>query len=206
MDRREALKKMAVGGATAIGASAVLSSVAFADGGSKPTCRPTPATSSTLTAAITGSGKSWISITPSVSTFTPAACPGVPCKAATASVQYRWELVSSTAGGPYSLWNASSGGSIVSGFSADSTVSVTAPVVYIRNTTGTGNLTSATYVVRLTVRHICTAGTRKYWSCQAYNLSVPYSTAGGADGTLSATTQTNQAAPFNNASCDSPTP
>lgn len=33
MDRREALKKMAAGGATVVGASVVLSNVAFADGG-----------------------------------------------------------------------------------------------------------------------------------------------------------------------------
>ena len=37
MDRREALKKMAVGGVTIVGASSVLSSTAFADGGT-PNC------------------------------------------------------------------------------------------------------------------------------------------------------------------------
>ena len=48
MDRREALKKMAVGGATVVGASVVLSNVAFADGGTIGSRPPVSAPTATF--------------------------------------------------------------------------------------------------------------------------------------------------------------
>lgn len=205
MDRREALKKMAVSGATVVGTSAVVSGVAFADGGSRVNCRPTPATASSLTPSVSGSGKNYISITPTVATFSALACPEA-CSTGTGTVQYRYELTTATAG--VALFTASSGGSVVSSAFSSAAGSITVPQVFIRNTGG-GNLsTPSTYTVRLTVRYVCTVGTKKYWSCRAYTVVVSYVSGTGANGDISATPPVNSTTgpPDNSASCDSPAP
>ena len=51
MDRRDALKKMAAGGATVVGASVVLSNLAFADSGTVK-CRHTYTTAASFTAVL----------------------------------------------------------------------------------------------------------------------------------------------------------
>jgi hypothetical protein len=77
MDRREALKKMAAGGATVVGASTILSNVAFANGGT-PGCAPTGSVS--LSYSSTGT------------TVTIGASPTVscPCGSSQPDVTYQW--------------------------------------------------------------------------------------------------------------------
>lgn len=203
MDRREALQKMAIGGVTIVGASAVLSSTAFADGGSKPACRPVPNAAKTLVASVAGSGKNWIKITPTPDGVFPVVpCPPG-CAGGTATVQYRYELFATVSG--VALYTTPTGGTaLTSAFSPASTTSVTAPVVYIRKTAG-GNLDSGTYTTRLTVRYICTVGARTYYSCRSYEVVAVYASGTGSDGDVSSTTSTI-GPPVNTSSCDSPAP
>lgn len=84
MDRREALKKLAVGGAAAAGVTAVMTSTAFANPGTQD-CKPTQGSYSTT--GTTTSSTATISVTTTVA----AACPGTPCGGAdTTLVSYTW--------------------------------------------------------------------------------------------------------------------
>ena len=206
MDRREALQKLAAGGAVAIGGPAIVSSVAFADGGSKPSCRPTPTSASTLTAALNNGNKDSLTITSSTTSFPVTSCPNCPTTPGTATVQFRWQLISAPS--TETLWTAKTGGaSLTTAFSATSAtaVAVTSPV-FIRTASGIGNISVGTYVARLTVRYVCTVGTKKYWVCRAFQASVTFDVAGGSDGTITGQTPTTVGPPDNSASCDSPAP
>lgn len=73
MDRREALKKLGMGGATLLGASAVMSSPAFADSGTV-NCRYTYGTAATTTITLTRPANNTASV--AVTTTAPAgSCP-----------------------------------------------------------------------------------------------------------------------------------
>lgn len=67
MDRREALKKMAVGGATVVGASVVLTNTAFSDSGTVR-CRFTFGVNASFTATLTrpanGQARGQVTVTP----------------------------------------------------------------------------------------------------------------------------------------------
>ncbi len=200
MDRREALKKLAAGGAVAAGATAVMTSTAYADGGTSG-CRPTglPAPAVTLTPAITGLGKNAVQITSSISSVGLATCSS--CKAGvtpTQVVQYRWTVDGNSL---VSIFGVSTGGTAISGGFQSS---LTNPV-FLRNTSGTGNLGSATYTVRLTARWVCTNGPKKAWACRHWTVTFTFDTGGGGDGTLSGVGATT-AGSGNSSACDSPTP
>lgn len=200
MDRREALKKMAVSGATVVGASVVLSNVAFADGGTV-NCRPSglPSPTITLTPSATNTNaKTAVPVASSVASVAAATCPT--CKSGVtpvASVQYRWTVDSPATGMGMYADNAG-----VTRLDTSFQSSLTTPA-YIRNTAG-GTL-GGTYTVRLTVRWICTNSTSKAWSCKHWIVTFTYSTAGGNDGTVSAVSATTTGS-GNSAACDSPTP
>ncbi len=188
------------GGVAAFGASAIVSSTAFADGGSQPSCRPMPTATSTLTGNHIDSKKDWILVTPSSATFSPATCP---C-GGTSEVQYRWELTSTAAG--VALYLTGSGGSpLDSSFSAASPDAVTVPQVYIRRSAG-GNLVAATYFPRLTVRFVCTSGGSTDWSCRAFSAAITWTNGGGPHGTITSQTPSTIGPPDNSSSCDSPAP
>ena len=189
MDRRDALKKMAAGGATIVGASMVLSSVAFADGGTKNS-RPTGTaggTSPTLTAALTTS-KSTRTINTLAVDATPAgACPfGSPT---TPRKEFAWSIVAGTTSGT------------ITGTAFGALASATATDV--GGPTGSG--WSGTFTVRLTIRWVCDqrpTGVTAAWVCQSFAALVTTSTAGG-NGSVSIGPTTQDGTPVN---CDSPVP
>jgi hypothetical protein len=70
MDRRDALKKLGMGGATAVGASMIVSSPAFAADGT-PTCGPSPGSVSITGGTVAGTGNTRnLTITVGPGTFT----------------------------------------------------------------------------------------------------------------------------------------
>ena len=88
MDRREALKKMAVGGASVVGASVVLSNVAFADSGTTK-CRH-PYAAATFTATLTRAGTLNLS---GRAIVTVGGVPGpCPCGGATPNISYAFTV------------------------------------------------------------------------------------------------------------------
>ena len=92
MDRRDALKKLGMGGATIVGATAVMSSPAFADSGSL-SCRYTYTTAATATISITRPANSQVRLV--LSATAPAGtcgCGGTP----TVRYAYRYALTDST--------------------------------------------------------------------------------------------------------------
>lgn len=196
MDRRDALKKLGMGGTTLVGASIVISSPAFADGGSA-TCRPSPAIANTLTPSVLGGSKERVRVTSSATTFTAATCG---CGGWTRTVQRRWQLAGPTT--TIGLYTATTGGTALSsGFSSPgTTVSVESPV-YVRDSGG-GHLAAGAYTVNLTVRHVCRQGAQVAWSCQRYRLAFSFATGGGSDGSLSSVSFTTIGPPDSTAACN----
>ena len=207
MDRREALKKLAVGGATAAGVTAVMTSTIFADGGTvscQPTALPTPSPALSLTAFITdtgggGLGKDAVRITSNTTSLVNAVCGVCHSVTPTQVVQYRW-TVDTFPAGAVSIVNAATGtGNIISGvFQAP----MTHPV-YLRNSSGSGNLPAGDYSVRLTVRWVCTSGAKKAWACRHWIGTFTYSSS-GPNGTVTSTATASGSG--NSAACDSPAP
>ncbi len=204
MERREALRRLAAVSAGASTGAMIVSSPAFADGGSGE-CRSTPSISNSLTPATlagTGSGanKDVVRISSSTTSFPAAACG---C-GWTSSVQRRW-TVTAGSGTATGIYSAVSGGTLLSGgFNATAgSVNVPSPV-YVRHVSG-GNLTGS-YTVDLTIRHVCRSAGAVAWSCQRYRTAFSYSTAGGPNGTISAVSSGSFGPPDNSAFCDSPAP
>ena len=201
MDRREALKKLAVGGVTAAGVTAVMTSTAFGDGGTA-NCRPTNVSTANpaLTTNVTGLNKDAVRVISSLASLAAATCNV--CHAGTtpvSSVQYRWTVDASPSGTTVGIYDAATlGNRIDTAFQA--TLFATA---YLRNVAG-GNLTAGSYSIRLTARWICTNGTRKAWVCRHWILPIAFSTSPGSDGSVTAGVQVNGTG--SSTACDSPAP
>ncbi len=207
MDRREALKKLAVGGATAAGVTAVMRSTTFADGGTvscQPTALPTPSPALSLTAFVTdtgggGLGKNAVRITSNTTTLANAVCGVCHGVTPTQAVQYRWTVDTFPAGALVSIFNAATGtGNISGAFQTP----MTHPV-YLRNSSGSGNLPVGPYSIRLTVRWVCTSGARKAWACRHWIGTFTYS-GSGSNGAVTATATVPGSG--DSAACDSPAP
>ena len=153
MDRREALKKLAVGGVTAAGVTAVMTSTAFGDGGTA-NCRPTNVSTANpaLTTNVTGLAKSAVRVISNLASLALATCDVCHGDATPASsVQYRWTVDAAPGGTTVGMYDAGSlGNRIDTAFQA--TLFTNA---YLRNVAG-GDLTAGTYSIRLTARWICT--------------------------------------------------
>ena len=203
VDRREALKKLAVGGATAAGLTAVMTSTSFADGGTV-SCQPTLPSSLpvTLTPSVAGGKKDAVSLASSIAGVANATCPTcTPPTAPTQTVQYRW-TVDSPAG--FGIYTAPTGGTrIDTGFG-----SLTTPV-WVRLIAG-GNIGSSTPITtRLTARWICTNGARTAWACRHWTVTFVFLTSGGNDGELGPAGSpiiTQASGNGNSSACDTPTP
>lgn len=189
------------GGVTLLGGSVVISGTAFADGGSPATCRPTPPTTgTTLTYTTNGSRKNWVRVTPTPAGFSTPTCP---CAGYTGTVQYRWTLVSAPSG--HALYAAATGGSPLADAFSTPVGSVIVAPVYIRFITGI-NLSPGVNTVRLTVRHICSKGSQRAWSCQAFLGTVNWITGNGRDGDIIGSSSVKIGPPDNSSYCDSPAP
>lgn len=199
MDRRAALRRLAGASTVASSGALIVSTPAFADGGSN-NCRSAPSLSNTLTPALPASGKDNVRISSSRTSFAAATCG---CGWAP-SVQRRWS-VSSALGTATAIYSAAAGGTVVSGgfTAAAGSVTVASPV-YVRHTAGT-NLNGA-YTVDLTVRHVCRSGGAVAWSCQRYRTVFSYSVSGGPVGSLSGVSSASFGPPDNSLFCDSPAP
>ena len=105
MDRREALKKMAVGGASVVGASVVLSNVAFADSGTTK-CRHPYATPAFFTAVLTRPFFVFGNAVVTVGGIPVAACP---CGGAPPTITYAFSVVldAGSTATSNTLWQAS---------------------------------------------------------------------------------------------------
>jgi hypothetical protein len=168
VDRREALKKMAVGGVTVIGASSVMSNMAFADGGSancQPQGFPTDITGSvTITEVINDNNRDRFNINAAI---TPPACPAG--FAPNSSPQYFWTVTGGTAVandnmGPVSgSWVMNNGVRIVD--SGSNTI-----------------LSTGSYTVRLEYRYVCSDGSRNCWRCVGWQISFDWTNIDGPGG------------------------
>ena len=201
MDRREALKKLAVGGVTAAGVTAVMTSTAFGDGGTA-NCRPTNVSTAnpTLTTNVTGLAKSAVRVISSLASLAVATCNV--CHAGTtpvSSIQYRWTIDSAPVGTNVGMYDAATLGNRID--TAFQTTLITN--AYLRNVGG-GDLTSGSYSIRLTARWICTNNTRKAWVCRHWILPLTFITGGGANGTVTPGVQVNGSG--SSTACDSPAP
>jgi hypothetical protein len=201
MDRRDALKKLGMGGAAVVGASAVMTSPAFADGGSVA-CRSTPNLPTTLSAVV--NIKAAVAISTTRTTFAAAGCG---CGDYTATAQRRWEATAA-GGTPVGIYTAATAGTLLSPNFGTASTSVTIPsTVYMRKTAG-GNLGADNYTVDLTVRHLCrraAAPARVSWSCQRYRVTFAWNTS-GQDGTITTSTSSTIGPPDTTDACNAPAP
>ena len=110
MDRRDALKKMAAGGTAVVGASVVLSTLAFADSGTVK-CRHTYTTAASFTAVLTRPANNRGRAVVTVGGIPVGACP---CGGAPPIITYAFSVTLSDArsvtrnsgGGPTAAWQA----------------------------------------------------------------------------------------------------
>ena len=165
MDRREALKKMAVGGATLVGASAVMTNLAFADSGS-PGCFSAYGTAYTAaslaTASVVRSGNSSNgTVTITFAAFSPTCPTGCGTPSVTYALYGTLTVGATTSNFGTGVWGA------LNTISSSATLPSTT--------------TSVTFLVNVGVRVLC--GTSSY-ICRFQTKSV--SGAIAQSGTLSA--------------------
>ena len=171
MDRREALKKMAVGGATVVGASVVLSNVAFADGGTVNS-RPTGIAGGSVSfLPATTTSKNTRTVAATLTAIPAGLCPyGTP---STPRREYAWSLVPGT-----------EIGASISGTTFSTTLST--------QTISSLNVLNGTFTVRLTIRWVCDqqpTGATAAWRCRSFTLVITTDTS-GANGTVTPSTNT----------------
>ncbi len=166
MDRREALARLAASGVVIGAGSSLLTSPAFADGGSVA-CRPTtPTTAVTWTVDAVNTTRIRMRVNPG--TFAAVTCP---CPTpATSIVEYRYTL--DAAATPLDIFNTA-GSAPISGTwftTNDSTPVVRAPSVALPPSTS--------FTIRWTIRWKCNGKVGRAWRCRSWIASVTYSGAG----------------------------
>ncbi len=170
-DRREALKLLAGGTATAIGASIITTSTAFADGGSAP-CQPQNwPTSLTNTFSIApGTGTNVnndefpiITFNPSSSRLTP-----ITCSSGTPQYAVRWSIKTVPSGSAIVLRNGSPSNSASTSWQT----TAAAAAVRVVDSGDTDRLTpDGRYAVTFHLRVLCTLP-RNCWRC--LSVDVPF--------------------------------
>lgn len=174
MDRREALKRLALGGAVVAGAPLIISSPVFADSGTAP-CLPTNCAldaSFTVTTGTTGLiTQNWIVVT--VTSPLAAVC----ALGQTASVQYRYRTSgqSDPPGNRSPVVRDSTRATLLAATGVW-TAFTPANSVTITNDNVNNNLNSATspstrrYTIEVIARLVCTSGATKCWCCKGYSM------------------------------------
>jgi hypothetical protein len=176
VDRREALKKMAAGGVTVIGASAVISSSVFADGGS-PGSQPTNCATFPTAPWTTDNG---ITITMTAAATT---CPVDFTPTTEYSYAVNNSLVVRSDATPSTVLTQSS-------FTTTSTVRVTSSGSTVAIT---GSPTGVT--VTVIARRKCTNGSRVGWCCELFSYTGNYTSTNTKWNNLNLGNLTQQAKP-----------
>lgn len=185
VDRREALKKLAAGGAVAAGATAVMTSTSFADGGTR---KSIPAPVATPIATVTRLGSTVncslgiaVATCPFQTGLTPTTTARVDSAIAGVS------LAGGTLAPPANTW-----------------VSPRNPLVAaVTSIPGNGN--NVTIELRFDFRSVCDSrptGATAAWRCQSFLVTITTGSGGGS-GTAVSSTIAVAASP---ASCDTPAP
>lgn len=186
MDRRQALRRLAAGGAVVGTTSTVMSTVAFADGGTVA-CRPA-APAATPTFALSSNASS---VRIQVSGLGTTTCPGCAGGSVVPVVQNLWTLDAASA--PLIVRNGS-GTTITNVWQspADNDVRV--------RRADLGALTNPTsFTIRVTYRWVCRGVTGAAWACRSWTQSIVYTGTATALGpvTLSGIGNCDAVAPAN---------
>ncbi|MGB8861539.1 MAG: hypothetical protein WCC60_19950 [Ilumatobacteraceae bacterium] len=164
MDRRAALAHLAAGAALGATVGSVITTSAFADGGSVP-CRPVAPTGSVVWSIdLSAANRVRMLVTPG--SFAAVTCP---CPTpATSTVEYRYSF------------DAQSGGLVVrstaGGVNLDAWRNPNDSTPVVRDAVNTNLPTTCSFTLRWTVRWTCTGRNGKpTWRCRSWIASVTYS-------------------------------
>lgn len=180
-DRREALKLLAGGTATALGASIITTSTAFADTGTIG-CQPTGWTAPTPTPSNLNISQvgSYVVVSVNASAFPfNHACPA----SYTPSGQYLWSVAKVPANAtPVLSTDAATPVAVPTSFSSAPTS------VRVYSTGSFSSLDNGTYVVTVRYRATCTSGGRTCWRCAVTSVQFKLTGQGASiDGSPSRT-------------------
>jgi hypothetical protein len=182
MDRREALKKLAVGGATAAGLTAVMTSTAFANGGTINSIPPGSPLQSATATRLGGTVTCTLGISPPTCPF------GTPTTARVDSAFALTPIGAATASPAENTWVASR-----------NPLAVT-----VTGLPGDGD--NLSIVIRFDFRSVCDSrpnGATAAWRCQSFDVTIATGGGGASSNVIILVTTAVASAP---GSCDSPAP
>lgn len=170
-DRRDVLKLIAGGAATAVGASVIQTSSAYADSGSGSCLPQNWPKGSDIASAVFLTELSGYPVILVDTTFSPLLAP-ISCSSAGKAIHVRWSMISSPAGARLLTHeSAGQGGGAVT---TDLWLPFPRTQVRVTDSTSTSNLgLNGTYAINVQVRVVCT-GVKQCWRCFNANIAFEW--------------------------------